>query len=162
MLVSLALMYRPEESRNCQQLDSFISSREQMAVLEETFEKSHYLDTVSRNELSKQLNLNSNVITIWFQNRRAKSRRKNKRILCESDSCENFRFFIFVTVSNCLSRFSANNSRLPSLVSPLCPSEISSVVDPASEITGFSKHQPLIQQCPSNFDSSFIDDIALL
>ncbi|KAJ0177742.1 hypothetical protein K1T71_006615 [Dendrolimus kikuchii] len=59
---------------------------EQIKVLERTFIKTRYLDTVRRKELAKSLNISERCIKVWFQNRRMKEKKESSESSCDSSS----------------------------------------------------------------------------
>jgi hypothetical protein len=50
-------------------------SYNQIEILENVFEQTHYPDSTMREKLSKHLGINASRIQVWFQNRRAKFRK---------------------------------------------------------------------------------------
>ncbi|CAI4220865.1 unnamed protein product [Auanema sp. JU1783] len=51
----------------------------QSVYLEQTFQDSHYPDQATKKILSERLGIPEDRITVWFQNRRAKWRRKEQK-----------------------------------------------------------------------------------
>ncbi|KAI0983264.1 hypothetical protein GJ496_010404 [Pomphorhynchus laevis] len=56
-----------------------IFSSSQLSILEESFADAHYPNTRERAELAEKIGVPDDRIQVWFQNRRAKWRRKEKR-----------------------------------------------------------------------------------
>ncbi|CAN4111834.1 unnamed protein product [Withania somnifera] len=66
-------------------------SKEQAAVLEETFKEHNTLNPKQKLALAKQLNLRPRQVEVWFQNRRARTKLKQTEVDCEylKHCCEN-------------------------------------------------------------------------
>ncbi|KAF8412949.1 hypothetical protein HHK36_000921 [Tetracentron sinense] len=66
-------------------------SKDQSAVLEETFKEHNTLNPKQKLALAKQLNLRPRQVEVWFQNRRARTKLKQTEVDCEvlKRCCEN-------------------------------------------------------------------------
>ncbi|MQM08118.1 hypothetical protein Taro_040972 [Colocasia esculenta] len=66
-------------------------SKEQSAVLEESFKDHNTLNPKQKLALAKQLNLRPRQVEVWFQNRRARTKLKQTEVDCEflKRCCEN-------------------------------------------------------------------------
>ncbi|KAH9327509.1 hypothetical protein KI387_007687 [Taxus chinensis] len=66
-------------------------SKEQSALLEESFREHSTLNPKQKNALAKQLNLRPRQVEVWFQNRRARTKLKQTEVDCEllKRCCEN-------------------------------------------------------------------------
>ncbi|CAA7393043.1 unnamed protein product [Spirodela intermedia] len=66
-------------------------SKEQSAVLEESFKEHNTLNPKQKMALAKQLNLRPRQVEVWFQNRRARTKLKQTEVDCEflKRCCEN-------------------------------------------------------------------------
>ncbi|KAF3632764.1 Homeobox-leucine zipper protein ATHB-4 [Capsicum annuum] len=66
-------------------------SKEQAAVLEETFKEHNTLNPKQKLALATQLNLRPRQVEVWFQNRRARTKLKQTEVDCEylKRCCEN-------------------------------------------------------------------------
>ncbi|XP_047098915.1 paired box protein Pax-6-like [Schistocerca piceifrons] len=124
--------------------------RWQVTLLEQQYQRHNYLSTTAISELAAMLQLSYNRVKIWFQNRRAKERRKEemKRIQQEgNDYNRNANLELDSTAQ------SASPSPSPPAVLPPSPqyrsSKIVSVLPPAShhertlnsEVSAFSNYQ---------------------
>lgn len=61
-------------------------SKSQLDVLESTFQKTHYPEIRLVDDLSSTLNLSTERISIWFQNRRARFKKSRKLETCKETS----------------------------------------------------------------------------
>ncbi|KAJ7567335.1 hypothetical protein O6H91_02G142900 [Diphasiastrum complanatum] len=66
-------------------------SKEQSALLEESFKEQSTLNPKQKNALAKQLSLTPRQVEVWFQNRRARTKLKQTEVDCEllKRCCEN-------------------------------------------------------------------------
>ncbi|XP_058094346.1 homeobox-leucine zipper protein HAT4-like isoform X2 [Magnolia sinica] len=66
-------------------------SKEQSAILEESFKEHNTLNPKQKLALAKQLNLRPRQVEVWFQNRRARTKLKQTEVDCEflKRCCEN-------------------------------------------------------------------------
>ncbi|XP_010248307.1 PREDICTED: homeobox-leucine zipper protein HAT22-like [Nelumbo nucifera] len=58
-------------------------TKEQSALLEESFKEHHTLNPKQKQALAKQLNLRPRQVEVWFQNRRARTKLKQTEVDCE-------------------------------------------------------------------------------
>lgn len=58
-------------------------STEQLLQLEKSYEDTHYITAAKVSQLSAMLKLPGNRIKIWFQNRRAREKKKSKKMTCD-------------------------------------------------------------------------------
>ncbi|XXG89415.1 hypothetical protein AAC387_Pa12g1417 [Persea americana] len=66
-------------------------SKEQSAILEDSFKEQNTLNPKQKIALAKQLNLRPRQVEVWFQNRRARTKLKQTEVDCEflKRCCEN-------------------------------------------------------------------------
>ncbi|KAF5444805.1 hypothetical protein F2P56_033905 [Juglans regia] len=58
-------------------------TKEQSAILEDSFKEHATLNPKQKQELAKQLNLRQRQVEVWFQNRRARTKLKQTEVDCE-------------------------------------------------------------------------------
>ncbi|GMI82732.1 ABA INSENSITIVE GROWTH 1 [Hibiscus trionum] len=58
-------------------------SREQSAILEDSFKEHNTLNPKQKQDLAEQLNLRPRQVEVWFQNRRARTKLKQSEVDCE-------------------------------------------------------------------------------
>ncbi|KAG0474570.1 hypothetical protein HPP92_014256 [Vanilla planifolia] len=68
-------------------------SKDQSAILEESFKEHNTLNPKQKLALAKQLNLRPRQVEVWFQNRRARTKLKQTEVDCEflKRCCENLK-----------------------------------------------------------------------
>ncbi|KAL5723954.1 Homeobox-leucine zipper protein hat4 [Ranunculus cassubicifolius] len=78
-----------EDGENCRK--KLRLSKDQSAILEESFKEHNTLNPKQKLALAKQLNLRPRQVEVWFQNRRARTKLKQTEVDCEylKRCCEN-------------------------------------------------------------------------
>lgn len=72
-----------DEEENASTRKKLRLSKEQSALLEESFKEHSTLNPKQKNALAKQLNLRPRQVEVWFQNRRARTKLKQTEVDCE-------------------------------------------------------------------------------
>ncbi|GLJ27374.1 hypothetical protein SUGI_0537270 [Cryptomeria japonica] len=72
-----------EEEEGCGTRKKLRLSKQQSAILEESFKQNSTLNPKQKQDLGKQLNLRPRQVEVWFQNRRARSKLKQIEVDCE-------------------------------------------------------------------------------
>ncbi|CAK9187025.1 unnamed protein product [Ilex paraguariensis] len=71
-----------ESNKNCTRKKLRLTT-EQSTLLEESFKLHTTLDTAQKQALAEKLNLRPRQVEVWFQNRRARTKLKQKEVDCE-------------------------------------------------------------------------------
>ncbi|GLJ27381.1 hypothetical protein SUGI_0537430 [Cryptomeria japonica] len=72
-----------EEEEGCGTRKKLRLSKQQSAILEDSFKQNSTLNPKQKQALGKQLNLRPRQVEVWFQNRRARSKLKQTEVDCE-------------------------------------------------------------------------------
>eukprot|EP01018_Ginkgo_biloba_P006682 Gb_03793 [translate_table: standard] len=104
-------------------------SKEQSALLEESFKENSTLNPKQKQALAKQLNLRPRQVEVWFQNRRARTKLKQTEVdceflkrCCESLTDENRRLHKELQELRALKLASPFYMQLPAATLTMCPS----------------------------------------
>ncbi|XWS38620.1 hypothetical protein CRYUN_Cryun19dG0146200 [Craigia yunnanensis] len=134
-------------------------SKDQSAILEESFKEHNTLNPKQKSALAKQLGLRPRQVEVWFQNRRARTKLKQTEVDCEflKRCCENLteenrrlqkevqelralklspQFYMQMTPPTTL-------TMCPSCERVAVPSNASSTVDPRSHQLAQTHHRPM-------------------
>lgn len=74
-----------------------VFSEEQLLLLEESFQRNHYLSTSERQSIAQKLCLSEQQVKTWFQNRRTKLRRSDPSALLDSRCVDSWKGPVYVT-----------------------------------------------------------------
>ena len=80
-------------------------------MLESTFQKTHYPEIRMVDDLSSMLNLSTERISIWFQNRRARFKKTRKLEVCQENSTSTYTPVVTPPISNTVSHSSSNHKQ---------------------------------------------------
>lgn len=74
-----------------------VFSEEQLLLLEESFQRNHYLSTSERQSIAQKLCLSEQQVKTWFQNRRTKLRRSDPSALLDSRCVDSWKRPVYIT-----------------------------------------------------------------
>ncbi|KAJ8769393.1 hypothetical protein K2173_002597 [Erythroxylum novogranatense] len=122
-------------------------TKEQSALLEESFKQHSTLNPKQKQALAKQLNLRARQVEVWFQNRRARTKLKQTELdceflkkCCETLTDENRRLQKELQELKALKLAQPFYMHMPAATLTMCPSceRVGGVSDGASKTTPFS------------------------